>query len=42
MGVGWGVDFIYLIEKVGLMYENGENGGERGDEELSVKHGDGE
>ena len=42
MGVGWGVELIYLIKKVSLMYGNGENGGRRGDEELSVKHGEGE
>ena len=42
MGVGWGVELIYLIKKVGLVYGNGENGGERGDEDLSVKHGEGE
>ena len=37
MGVGWGVDLVYLIKKVDLMYENGENGGGRRHEELSVK-----
>ena len=42
MGVGWGVELIFLIKKVGLMYGNGENGGGRVDEELSVKHGEGE
>ena len=41
MGVGWGVELIYLIKRVGLMYGNGENGGGRGDGELSVKHGEG-
>ena len=42
MGVVWGVELIYLIKKVGLIDRNGGNGGERGDEELSVKHGEGE
>ena len=42
MGVGWGVELIHLIKRVGLMYGNRENGGGRGDEELSVKHGEGE